>query len=532
MTSKKIISCILVASLLTGTIPVSMSAVAAEPPATVTITPGTDEAKTGTGQLTITLKIKQSITPTVSIENWRYGSEPNEPSVAGNTGNGGVTYEYKLKSAGEEAYSSTVPTAQGEYTVRATIGESEEYKGAVATKDFEILPYTTGLTITLKIKQSIEPTVSLTGWTYGGTANTPTVTNNSGNGAVSYLYKLKTAGNDTYSADVPTAAGDYTVKAVIAETDEYKAGEATADFTIAKATPAPEAPTGLTAAYGKKLSDIELPNGWAWDVPETSVGNVGNKTFSATFTPTDNANYNTVQQNLTVAVTAIPATPAAVAALNATYGQTLKDVALPTAEDGTWAWKDAGTTSVGNAGEQTFTAVFTPSSANYTAVEQSVTVNVAKADPTPEAVTGLTAAYGKTLADVELPTSWTWDAPAISVGNVGNNAFAATYTPADTANYNTVKQNLSVNVVAVDKTSLNEVITAANTYLNTIKENTDYATPVSALNSAISTANAVSTNDNVTEAQVAQAITAVNNAVTTAKAAVKDIDDNNSKGEC
>ena len=67
MTSKKILSCILVASMLTGAIPVNMIASATDPPTTVTITPGTDEAKTGTGQLTITLKIEADITPTVTL---------------------------------------------------------------------------------------------------------------------------------------------------------------------------------------------------------------------------------------------------------------------------------------------------------------------------------------------------------------------------------------------------------------------------------------------------------------------------------
>ena len=195
--------------------------------------------------------------------------------------------------------------------------------------------------------------------------------------------------SDTITA---TNAGTYTV---------YYKGSGNYDDTvknvtasIAKATASPEAPTNLTAAFGKKLSDIELPDGWAWDAPETSVGDVGNNTFAATFTPTDTANYNNYSANLTVAVTAISATPTAVGTLNATYGDTLADVELPKPEDGTWAWKD-DTTSVGNAGEQTFKAVFTPSSPNYTAVEQDVTINVAKATLTPTvSVIGWT--YGDT----------------------------------------------------------------------------------------------------------------------------------------
>ena len=48
-----------------------------------------------------------------------------------------------------------------------------------------------------------------------------------------------------------------------------------------------EAPTGLTATYGDTLSNISLPdNRFTWNTPNTSVGNVGTHTFTATYTPT------------------------------------------------------------------------------------------------------------------------------------------------------------------------------------------------------------------------------------------------------
>lgn len=78
-------------------------------------------------------------------------------------------------------------------------------------------------------------TVNMEGWTFGGTANTPVVNGNEGNGAVTYEYKLKGAADETYGTDVPTDAGEYTVRATVAETDDYADGTATADFTIAKA---------------------------------------------------------------------------------------------------------------------------------------------------------------------------------------------------------------------------------------------------------------------------------------------------------
>ena len=70
---------------------------------------------------------------------------------------------------------------------------------------------------------------------------------------------------------------------------------------------------------------------------------------------------------------------------------------------------------------------------------------IVRADPT--APTGLTAKTGQTLADVKLPTGWTWVAPATDVGAVGNNTFKANYTPTgtDATNYNS-KTNVELTV--------------------------------------------------------------------------------------
>ena len=93
---------------------------------------------------------------------------------------------------------------------------------------------------------SITPTVSINGWTYGGTAKTPTVSGNTGNGQVTYTYAAK--GSSDFDTAVPVNAGEYTVKATVAAAGHYLGGEATADFTIAKAalTIATLAETSLT----------------------------------------------------------------------------------------------------------------------------------------------------------------------------------------------------------------------------------------------------------------------------------------------
>ena len=135
-------------------------------------------------------------------------------------------------------------------------------------------------------------------------------------------------------------------------------------------------PTGLKAIYGQTLADVALPDGWTWDDPlTTSVGNVGDNNFSATFTPEDTVNYTNVTESLSVAVSQAAPDRTTPDGLAAVYGQTLADVALP---DG-WAWDDPLTTSVGNVGDNNFSATFTPEdTVNYTNVTESLTVAVAK----------------------------------------------------------------------------------------------------------------------------------------------------------
>ncbi len=69
----------------------------------------------------------------------------------------------------------------------------------------------------------------------------------------------------------------------------------------------------------------------------------------------------------------------------------------------------------------------------------SVDYEIAKAAPSYTVPTGLAATYGQTLANVTLPTGFTWqDAATTSVGSIGTNTFKVTFTPTDTTNYEIV----------------------------------------------------------------------------------------------
>lgn len=83
---------------------------------------------------------------------------------------------------------------------------------------------------------------------------------------------------------------------------------ASVNFTIDKAASGNTLPTGLTATYGETLADVILPAGWTWNTPSQSVGDVGQKTFAAVYTPT-NSNYKTVEADLMVTVGKATLTP-------------------------------------------------------------------------------------------------------------------------------------------------------------------------------------------------------------------------------
>ena len=181
-----------------------------------------------------------------------------------------------------------------EVTMNAT-ANANEWTLTMPDANVELeVTYKTDLTLTL----------SLTGWTYGATANTPTLTGNTGSGDVTYSYKVKDAADDTYSATVPTDAGNYTVRAIVAETDDYADGTATADFTIGKATPTVTAPTALTLNFtGTPLALVtagetsagtmqySLDNEtWSTDIPTaTDEG-----TYTVYYKVVGNDNYNDV----------------------------------------------------------------------------------------------------------------------------------------------------------------------------------------------------------------------------------------------
>lgn len=127
------------------------------------------------------------------------GVAANAVSYSKADGGDGCSLSGSIFSAG-----STVPDEPVVVIVTVGAGGNDNY--AFAYKDVKV-------TIN---KADITPAVTFGGWTYGETANEPSVSGNPGEGAVTYEYKAKDADDSVYTTTVPDQAGSYVVRVTVA----------------------------------------------------------------------------------------------------------------------------------------------------------------------------------------------------------------------------------------------------------------------------------------------------------------------------
>ena len=246
---------------------------------TVAITDTNTNYVVQAGSESFTLEIevtKATIKLKVSIDGGEYTGEAKVAQVTGQPE--GVTptvtyYSVNEAETGEALYTAlgSAPVNAGKYAVKATVTGLDNYKDAYS----DYVEY-----IIAKAKVSF--TVSIKGWTYGGTAVEPKIgelSHESLKDSITFLYTGNTnaAGDGAYSsAKAPELAGIYTVKASYDGDDNHEAYSVTsAKFEVARA---------------------ELPNlavavsGWVYDgkshtVKPSVTGNLesGSETFKYTF---------------------------------------------------------------------------------------------------------------------------------------------------------------------------------------------------------------------------------------------------------
>ena len=188
-------------------------------------------------------KATVSFTPPTPKTGLAYTGELQALINAGTVDTGIGKLTYSLSETG--TYSETIPKEEnaGFYSVYYKVaGTNSNYDYSNAKGKVEV---SIG-------KISITPTVAISGWTYGASPNAPTLTGNTGGGAVTYDYFTDEActskttaanGGAESTGGVPKNAGKYWVKATIAETANYSGATAKKDFEISKANVQFTAPT-------------------------------------------------------------------------------------------------------------------------------------------------------------------------------------------------------------------------------------------------------------------------------------------------
>ena len=253
--------------------------------ATVTVTGTGNYISTKTGSFTIAPAQLNDATVKVN-GTYTYTGQAQTPAA----GDVVVTLGGKTVPSDQYTIGASNNINAGQATVTVTAKAGGNYTGSASGK----------FTIALASLNDAKVEVSGGPFTYDGTSKDPTVTVtlDSKTLSASTDYTLSYSNSNGGDGNL-TNAGTVTVTAT--GKGNYTA-TGTGTFTINKAQPNYTPPTGLTATYGDTLKDVPLTDGWAWNDLNTSVGNVGENTFPATYNKDSSGNYNPVQQNLTVKV--------------------------------------------------------------------------------------------------------------------------------------------------------------------------------------------------------------------------------------
>lgn len=231
----------------------------------------------------------------VSMDSYRVDVTPApEPSVeifTDEVAYGG--YQFKAKGAADTTYDDASPTEPGSYTVRVKFTNLITLTDFYVTADFTIypMPNPTG-------------SVSMANYYYGAVPSSPVAASaTNGNEGVTFLYKAKGAGDDTYTTEKPAKVGEYTVKATFPAKGSYEGFSVTSDFSVTY-LPAPATPFvigGVAGTNGFFTSNILLNAPEGYEIAEALAGPY---VSSLSFTESTVAGQIYLRQKSTGAITA------------------------------------------------------------------------------------------------------------------------------------------------------------------------------------------------------------------------------------
>ena len=298
------------------------------------------------------------------------------------------------------------------------------------------------------------------------------------------------AGTFSYSPASGTtlSAGTQTLTATFTPTDttNYNTATGTVSLVVGKATPTLTWATPSAITYGTALSATQLnatsslaAGTIAYSPASGATPSAGTQTLTATFTPTDTANYNTASGTVSLVVgkatpTLTWATPSAI-----TYGTALSATQLNASGSvaGAIVYSPASGTTP-SLGTQTLSATFSPTDAsNYNSASAAVSLNVIVAVPSSPTLLGVTTANGE--------ATLTFAAPSFTGGStVTGYTIRATATDGTTITVNATGSPAKITGLTPGK-SYRFTITANNSAGSSESSSTSDALTISQVNQTI-----------------------------------------------
>ncbi len=150
-----------------------------------------------------------------------YVGETFDPVVESETNpTADVTVEYKVKDADDETYSLTAPTAAGDYVARAILPAQGIYGELIITDEFSIL------------KREGLAELLVSDVTYGETVS-PVISSESHDVETAIVeYKISDEADTAYTATIPTAVGEYSIRVTIPSNASYEEIVLIGEFSI------------------------------------------------------------------------------------------------------------------------------------------------------------------------------------------------------------------------------------------------------------------------------------------------------------
>ncbi|MCR1886555.1 MAG: MBG domain-containing protein [Longibaculum muris] len=315
-------------------------------------------------------KANNEWTENLSIADWAYGNNANNPTASAKFGT--VEFTYSNKENG--TYTSDVPSNAGIWYVKASIAGTENYTGLEAKTSFEIAKIDSQVTITTKNMDKVydgqemaKPEIKVT-----GSSKTPDFK----------WYQKEADGTYTKLKSAPKVVGSYKVVISVEADDNCNTASTEKEFVISKADNEWKENLSITDwIYGNnannptasaKFGTVEFTysnekNGTYNDKVPTNAGIYYVKASVAS-----NVNYTGLTQTVVFEITKAVPVYDVPQGLMMKQNETLSTVKLPEG----FAWVD-DTKVLDESGKHTLKAIFTPEDTNnYQSVEVDIIVEV------------------------------------------------------------------------------------------------------------------------------------------------------------